>query len=497
MTMLRIRRRRGWVRVGLIALAVVVAGGLAVRVGRSWSHVEAAPLQLGTVERTDLELTLVVGGEIEGSKNTLVECELENIPSPGSYSTGMTILELIPEGTRVKKGDVLCRFDAAHYEELARLQKIELERAMAEERQAALEQEAAEAALRAYRDGQAIQIVEELQAKLALAKADLSRAEDRLKWAEEMLRIRYLSSDEFATYRSAVLRYKLDRDLTDRLLKTHRLYTVPKTVRELEVAVENAAVRHVFGVEQREAEQGRLEKLEGLVEKCVVRAPHDGLAIHANMFYRRWDSNDAFLRVGVTVFQGQPLFMLPDLAHPIVQLALHESIAARIKPGMPARIRIPAFPEQELKGKVQWVNPLPVQQWRAFTEYQGFDAKIAIEDPPDRLLPSLTAEVTIVLGTRPGALVIPSWAVAVEDGEPFCYVAAEGGVERRAVRLAQADRDRIEVVSGLEEGEQIVLDPGRFRPLPEGKIDPFPDKSPTPEATARHASRPTPPDHPT
>jgi HlyD family secretion protein len=481
-------RRRGLRLVLGYTLALsVVAGG--IQLGRVWTRAKPEPLPLGTVERTDLELSVVVGGEIEGDKSTLVQCELESIPGPGGGlgSSGLTILELIPDGTRVKQGDVLCRFDSSHYEELVRLQQIELQRAISEERQAALEGEAAEAALRAYRDGEALRIAKELESKVALAKADLQRAEDRLEWARKMMRIGYVSSDEFAMYRSTVLRLKLDQEQYETLLRGHRDYTVPKSVRELEVAVENARARLEFGTEQREAEEARLEKLQGLVEKCVVKAPHDGMVIHANIFYqRRWDASETFLRVGATVFQGQPLFILPDLVHPVVKLVLHESIASRIKAGMPARIRIPALPDRELTGRVQWINPVPTEQWRAFQEFQGFDAKVAIDDPPDRLLPSLTAEVKIITGTRDGALVVPSWAVAVEEGEPFCYVAGPSGIERRPVTLAPASRDRVEIVTGLEAGEQVVLDPSRFRPLPDGQIDPFPRAAPPPEATAGH-----------
>jgi HlyD family secretion protein len=475
----------------LVVLAGLL-GGLGAHLAGRWGRVEADPLPLGRVERTDLELTIVVGGEVEGSKSTLVECELEDLPgADGSMSSGLTILELIEDGSRVQKGDVLCRFDAAHYEELARLQRIELERAISEERQATLEREAAEAALRAYRDGEAIQIEEELRSTAALAKADLQRARERLEWAEEMLRIRYVSADEFADDKSAALRLELQLDQQERALRTHRKYTVPRTVRELEVAVENAATRQRFGTERREHEQGRFDKLERLVEKCVVRAPHDGMVIHANLYYqRRPDGNETFLRVGAVVTQGMPLFILPDLARPVVQLALHESVASQIKVGMPARIHIPALPGRELTGKVQWVNPVPTEQWRAFSQFQGFDAKVAIDDAPARLLPSLTAQVTIVTGLRAGALVVPTEAVAVEDGAPYCYVSGDGGIERRPVTLAPADRNRVEIVEGLDEGEQVVLDPGRFRPRPDGTIDPFPESPPAPEATARHGAGP-------
>jgi HlyD family secretion protein len=479
------RRRGVWASV--VVVTALVGAGAATWPLWGWRRAKAEPLPVGRVERADLELTLVVGGEIEGGKSTIVECDLQNLPGPdGRASAGMTIIELIPDGTPVKKGDVLCRFDSSNYVELVRRQRIELEQARSEERQAGLELGAAQAALRSYRDGEAIQIVEGLQSKIALARSERPKAEERLRWAEQMFKIGYVSSDEVAQARRARDQQEVELRNQARALRTHEKYTVPKMVRQLEVQVEDAARRLEFGGERRESEESRLKKLEGLVEDCTVKAPHDGLVIHANIFYRnRPDSGETYLRTGAQILQGQPMFILPDLAHPIVQLVLHESIAAQVKAGMPARIRVPALKGRELTGKVQWVNPVPTEQWRAFQEFKGFDAKIAIDDPPEKLLPSYTAEVTIITGHRPDALVVPSAAVAVEDGQPFCYVAGLRGVERRAVELAPADRDRVEVVNGLLEGEQVVLDPTRFRTRPEEELDPLPSSPGIPAETAR------------
>lgn len=469
------RRGRGW---AVAATLAAVAGGAAMVapwLGGRRAKAEGVPLV--RVQRTDLELTLVTGGEIEGGKSTIVECELQNLPGPdGRPSAGMTLIELIDDGTRVRKGDVLCRFDSSNYEELVRRQKIEVERSTSEERQAALEREAAEAALVAYRDGESVQITEELESKIALAQADLRRSIERLTWAERMLKVGYVSSDEVAQARRARGQQEVDLTNHRRSLFKHTRFTAPKTVRELEVQMEDAARRLEFGGERREAEEGRLAKLEGLIENCTIKAPHDGLVIHANIFYRsRPDTGETFLRAGARIVEGQPLFILPDLTHPIVKLALHESIAADVRVGMPARIQVPALPGRELAGKVQWINPLPTEQWRAFHEYQGFDVNIAIDDPPERLLPSFTAQVTIVTGQRHGVLVVPSSSIAVEDGQPVCYVPGRGGtIERRLVELAPADRDRVQIVSGLSEGDAIVRDPSPFRRRPDSQLDPLP-----------------------
>lgn len=487
-----IRKRRGWT-LG-VTLAALVGGVAGVSAWLGFRREEVEPPPMVRVERADLELSLVVGGEIEGGKSTIVECELENLPGPdGRPGAGMTLIELIPDGTPVRKGDVLCRFDSSVYEELARRQKIEVERATSEERQAELELEATRAALVAYRDGESVQLAEGLESKIALAQAELRKAEERLEWSERMFRVGYISSDGVAQARRARDQQEVDIANNRRALSTLTRYTAPKTVRELEVRVEDAARRREFGTERRKLEEDRLEKFETLVENCTVKAPHDGLAIHANIFYRsrRSNSGDTFLHTGALILEGQPLFILPDLAHPIVQLVLHESIAPQVRKGMSARIRVPALRGRELTGQVEWINPVPTEQWRAYHEYQGFDARITINDPPPKLLPSLTAEVTILTEKREGALVVPRSAVAVENGQTVCYLPGTDGFERRMVQMVPADRDRVEIVKGLDEGDLIVLDPSPFRARPEGLLDPLPASvRPTPAATADRGAAP-------
>src|SRR3954466_15621612 len=75
-----------------------------------------------TVRRADLTASLTAGGRVESSQNTEIECQLErmSIGGQGNEFTGggsSTILSLLPEGTTVRKGDVLCTLDSSAYEE--------------------------------------------------------------------------------------------------------------------------------------------------------------------------------------------------------------------------------------------------------------------------------------------------------------------------------------------------------------------------------------------
>ena len=79
-------------------------------------------LEWAVVERQDLDTTLLVGGDLQPTKQATITCQVEDITD----SEGVTILTVVPNGTPVKKGDEICRLDASELEEMARRQEIQV-----------------------------------------------------------------------------------------------------------------------------------------------------------------------------------------------------------------------------------------------------------------------------------------------------------------------------------------------------------------------------------
>jgi HlyD family secretion protein len=76
----------------------------------------------------------------------------------------------------------------------------------------------------------------------------------------------------------------------------------------------------------------------------------------------------------------------------------------------------------------------------------------------------MSAEVAIATGQRHEVLTVPPAAVTVEDGQDVCYVARQGHLERRPVKVGQGTPALLEVIGGLDEGEEVVLDPALVHP---------------------------------
>ena len=113
-------------------------------------------------------------GNLESAANKDVHCEVEG---------GTTIIMILPEGTRVKEGDVVCELDSASLRDSLNNQKISTQQAEASFKQAYLTREVAEYAVKEYVEGVFKQDKATIDGQIALAKSDLERAIDRVDWS--------------------------------------------------------------------------------------------------------------------------------------------------------------------------------------------------------------------------------------------------------------------------------------------------------------------------
>jgi len=411
------------------------------------------------VRRADLFPTRIASGRLESGRRTIVECQLENIAvgvrgqrlSAGGASV---LLSVIPEGSVVKRGDVLAVLDSSDYEELLRLQRITLERAKADKLQAELDLQIARLSVREFRDGTVQEAIEDFEGKIFLARADLERAIDRLNWSRRMKDKGYVPaaivmSDAFKKQQMA-----LALTQQESAYAVFKKFTAPKTLRQLEGTVKGAEAILEYQQLRHGRQCERLASLEKQVENCTIRAPHDGFVIYANNPDRQ-----LFIEPGLPVYQRQRLFYLPDLGDMEVVAMLHESIVDQINPGMRATVQLEGMKNRRIEAHVTSIAPMATLNLR--TDVQYYEGIVKLHNIPVGLRPGMTAEVEIALPRRDDVLAVPPEAVRFEDGHDVCFVAHEDSLERRDVKLGQVTLDMAEVTEGLEEGERVVLNPPR------------------------------------
>jgi HlyD family secretion protein len=451
--------RYGLVGVGvLLALACVTFAVMPSFFGFVLSR-RAAPLHLATtpVRRTDLCVTMTTGGRVDSSDKTIIECELENVfLTVRGYGMGVggssTILSVVPDGSMVKKGDLLCRLDASAYDELVRTQMMNVERGRADFNQAKLGLEVAQMAVTEYCDGLMGQARKSLNGQMTLNQSDYERAVGRLAWTRHMVESGYLPKAQLTTDEFALNRLALNIKQGRTALDLFERFSAPKYIFMLKTDVLGAEAVYNYQDRRFRFFEEQLALYKKQVERCTIVAPHDGFVIYANDELR-----NIHIEPGMLVRQKQRLFYLPNLAQMEVAAMLHESVVKEVKPGMRVRVKIEALPNRVLEGHIDAITQIPERNW--FSDVKYFYGTVKLHNVPKGLRPGMTAEVEIVTANKPDVLVIPAESLTVEDGHDFCYVSHDDTLERREVKLGQSTRDYLEVTEGLDEGEAIVLDP--------------------------------------
>jgi HlyD family secretion protein len=414
--------------------------------------------------RTELAVSLRAAGQVESSVQTIIRCELENIAGKRGNKAATTILSLVPEGTRVRAGDVLCRLDASEYEELARLQRIVVAQARARHRGAELDHDTAAIGLRQYLEGVRPVEMKGFQGRIALASADVARLADCLEWSRRMLAKGYCSRAQMSGRAAALQRAEFDLAQVRAAFQNFRDFEIFRASRSLESEVESAKTTLNFQAMRLGAEETRLAHLEQQIARCTIRAPHDGQVILAHKPKR-----GVRIEEGLWVRQKQALIYLPDLSRLEVHVWLNETVVNQVRPGMRAWVRPEGFPRM-LHGEVATIDPLPIMDSNpgAGPEVKCYRGRVRLAEVPPDLRLGLTADVEIGIAMRHEALAVPAQAVILEGGRHVCYVLGRDGLARRPVSLGQATPDRLEVIEGLAEGEEVALPQAFPRALPGG-----------------------------
>jgi HlyD family secretion protein len=458
---------------GWTGIAVVVVGAssflMATHELGAWPWIDRRPLRerfaFKTVERTDLNPVLNAPGRLESSRKTIVVCEVRNVAGRGPGGS-TTILTVVPEGSPVKKGDVLARLDSSTYDEMLRQQLITVEQARASHLQAQLNHEIALLAVREYRDGTVLETIKGMEGSIALAKSDLSRAQDHLSWSKKMKDKGYASPAQIVSESHSISQLELSLEQRLTALDLFQRFTLPKTEKNLQGGVKSAETALANETLRLQRQQERLELLQKQVERCTIRAPHDGV-----VFYYKNPSPRGpapIIDEGMAVRERQPLFYLPDLSEMEVLAAVNESVVYHVAPGQRVSITFEAMPNLALTGKVTSISQIPTRvEVRASDEVMQpmdtgvrfFTTIVKLDKVIDGLKPGMTAMVDFRLARRRDVLAVPHGAVRSDSGKKVCYVAHNENLEKRVVKVGQDTAEMIEVTEGLHEGDLVALNP--------------------------------------
>jgi len=122
-----------------------------------------------------------------------------------------------------------------------------------------------------------------------------------------------------------------------------------------------------------------------------------------------------------------------------------------------------AFPDQNFTGEVIKVSTLPDQQrnWLS-PDIKVYTTQVRIDGTHSFLKPGMSARVEVFVDYAPDALTVPVQVVANRGGKKVCYVVSSGKSAEREVKTGLFNDTYVQILEGLNEGDEVVLNPPRI-----------------------------------
>ena len=215
---------------------------------------------------------------------------------------------------------------------------------------------------------------------------------------------------------------------------------------QAEAQVETNRAAYAASQQQLSVSRANLQRTRSMFAYAEIRAPFDGVIT------RRYADTGAMLAAGTSSEkQAIPLVRLSQNGLLRLTIQVPESAVSLIHLGSPASIRVPEL-NKEFTGTVNRFSGLVTMDTRTM------DTEIDVPNPRFELVPGMYATVSLQLEQRKDVLTVPVEAVVREgDSATALVVDARDELELRTLKLGLQTPQRVEVLSGLHEGEHVVV----------------------------------------
>lgn len=185
----------------------------------------------------------------------------------------------------------------------------------------------------------------------------------------------------------------------------------------------------------------QLDQAEAELAKAVITASFDGVVA------------DIYIKEGQQLSATSPAIYLIDPSAIKLSGVIDEMDVSKVKLGQEATITLDALPDKEVKGRVTFISPASTAQ----AGVVFYKTTITLENPDEELKDGMSANAEIVIEEHDGVLLIPNRAVQGSLEKLWVEVVTEGQIEERQISIGLSDGTYTEILSGLEEGEEVVL----------------------------------------
>ncbi|HST11087.1 MAG TPA: efflux RND transporter periplasmic adaptor subunit [Terriglobales bacterium] len=396
------RKKRNRRLIYIVIGVVVVLGAVIGVIAAARGGTKIDPSKLAKVERGDLAKSVVATGKVE----PITKVEIK------SKASGIVKKLYVDSGDRVKKGQLLAELD-----------KEEIEARVA---QAKAQTEASEASLKG-------------------TEADLERAKVDAEGPDvPMLKRAYDRSQGMA--KEGVV----SQSALDDAQKNYEMSLNKQNVAKAQLQV----LRAKIGQAQAQVAQdhANLKQLEEQLGYTTITSPIDGIILSRDV-----EVGDAVSSILVLGSTATLIMTEGDTSEVYVKGKVDESDIGKVYMAQPARIKVESFKDKTFNGKVTKISPMGVEKDNVTT----FEVRVSINNPGGELKAAMTANAEIILEEHKGVLQIPEGAILYDkDKKASVEVPDPKGKEGKnkvAVNIGISNGAKTEVLGGLKEGDQVVL----------------------------------------
>jgi RND family efflux transporter MFP subunit len=230
----------------------------------------------------------------------------------------------------------------------------------------------------------------------------------------------------------------------------------PNDIDNAKAEVDSLIARIASAQEQVNVAESQIAMQQTAIEDTIIRAPFTGVAIskdaQAGEMVSPVSAGGGFTRTGIST--------IVDMKSLEIEVDVNESYINRVRAGQPVSAVLDAYPDWQIPANVITLVPTADRQKATVLVRIGFQKL----DP--RILPDMGVKVTFLREAEASdapvaqsVTMVPQAAVRKDGDSSFVFVVRQDTVERRAIKTAGTDGDRLEVVAGLKGGDQVVISP--------------------------------------
>ena len=396
----RKKRRKRIIIISAIIVVLVLIVGVAVAFSRGSSKID--PSKLAKVEKGDLAKSVVATGKVE----PITKVEVK------SKASGIVKKLLFEYGDRVKRGQLLAQLD-----------KVEIEAGVEQSRAALM---AAQANLKGAQADYERSKVDAESPDVPLLKRAYDRA---VQMAKDGVVSESALDDAERAYKLAVNKQNVAR--------------AQMTVLQAKIAQSDADVAR---------DQANLKQLLEQLNYTDIVSPIDGLILSRDV-----EMGDAVSSILVLGSSATLVMTIGDTSQVYVKGKVDESDIGRVYLGQPARIKVESFKDKTFNGVVTKISPMGVEKDNVTT----FEVRVSINNPGGELRAEMTANAEIILDEHKNVLQVPEGSIIYDKDRKASVEVPDAkgkdGQRKVAINIGISNGAKTEVLSGLKEGDQVIL----------------------------------------